>query len=258
VWLILETVFQTIRIYGTQQDVVQRYLTTSSDTAAKRSLWIGIAAYIPLAFIFYFIGTALFAFYQVHPELALPGKADPIYPHFVTTQLPPGIAGLVLAAIFAAAMSSIDSAMNSASTVCLDDFLRRFRRPGKPHDERTDLRWARGLTFGWGIAAIAMAFLFMEVEYAQIAWGKLMGIATNGVLGLMLLALLPERIRPWAAVGGFVVSYAALFTMMSSGVNFLLWPVIGNSLCFLTGWLLNRLWIQACGEAAATLQLPTI
>lgn len=236
-WLILETLFQTIRIYGTQQDVAQRYFTTPSTAQANRSVWIAILAYIPLGFVFYFIGTALFAFYVAHPDPALPAKADSVFPHFVVSELPAGIAGLVMAAIFAAAMSSIDSAMNSATTVYMEDFQRRFKRA--PQAEAAALRMARRLTVNWGVLAVLLGLLFMRVEYVQIAWGKLMGIATNGILGLMALAFLPIRIRVSSAVSGFVVSYACLFAMMAAGINFLLWPVFGNSICFLVALLLN-------------------
>ena len=84
-WLILETVFQTIRIYGTQQDITQRYVTTDSTAKANRSVWVGTLSYIPLGFLFYFIGTALFVYYKIHPELPVPAKPDQIYPYFVVT-----------------------------------------------------------------------------------------------------------------------------------------------------------------------------
>ena len=249
VWLILETIFQTIRIYGTQQDIAQRYMTTGSTAKANRSVWIGILGYIPLGFIFYLIGTALFAFYQANPDVNLPGKADPMYPHFIVNHMPVGVAGLVIAAIFAAAMSSIDSCMNSSSTVCIEDFFKRFRKV-----ERSDahyLRWARYLTVVWGALAMVMALLFMEAQYAQIVWGKLMGISTNGILGLMALAFLPWRVNKWAAMVGFAFSYVCLFVMMGSGINFLLWPVIGNTACFLVALFLHPLFAAAETGAAA-------
>ncbi|MDA0321503.1 MAG: sodium/solute symporter [Verrucomicrobia bacterium] len=238
-WLILETLFQTIRIYGTQQDVAQRYMTTRSTEDARRSIWIGIIAYIPIGFIFYFIGTALFAFYTAHPEIGLPGKADPIYPFFVVNQLPAGVAGLVIAAIFAAAMSSIDSAMNSASTVCVEDFWQRFAKQ-KATDQDV-LAVARRLTLLWGILAILMGLAFMETEYAQILWGKLMAVTTNGVLGLIALALIPIRIRASAALIGFLAATAGLYLMMRTEINFLLWPVIGNTTGFLVALGVNAL-----------------
>jgi len=155
-WLILETIFQTIRIYGTQQDMTQRYVTTGSTREANRSVWIGILGYIPLGFTFYLIGAALFVFYYVTPDPALATtKNDAVYAHFIITQLPAGIGGLMLAGLFAAAMSSIDSLMNSTSTVCIEDFYKRLGR--KSRSDRHYLFVARALTVLWGALATAMA-----------------------------------------------------------------------------------------------------
>ncbi|NQT21601.1 MAG: sodium/solute symporter, partial [Planctomycetes bacterium] len=243
VWLILETIFQTIRIYGTQQDMAQRYMTTGSTKKANRSVWISILAYIPLGFIFYFIGTALFVFYKIHPDAAAPGKADPMYPHFIVNHLPAGVAGLLIAAIFAAAMSSIDSLMNSSSTVCVEDFLKRFSR--KKRSETHYLPVARILTILWGVLAVGMALLFIKIEYVQIVWGKVMGISTNGILGLMALAFLPYRIHKVPAIVGFASSYVCLGVMMNRQINYLLWPVVGNLVCFLVAVGLNRLFYES-------------
>ncbi|MCX7591948.1 MAG: hypothetical protein N2255_10020, partial [Kiritimatiellae bacterium] len=158
-WLILETIVQTIRIYGTQQDVVQRYLATPTTKGAAWSVWIGVATYIPLAFLFYFAGTALFVFYKNKPEIPLPAKADAIFPFFAVHQMPPAAGVLVIAAIFAASMSSIDSCMNSASTVCLEDFVRRFRKRQKA--DAHDLMLARQLTLVLGLLGMGMGFVFM-------------------------------------------------------------------------------------------------
>ncbi|HRR80160.1 MAG TPA: sodium/solute symporter [Planctomycetota bacterium] len=236
VWLVLETIFQTIRIYGTQQDMTQRYLTTASTRKANASVWIAILAYIPLAFAFYFIGSALFAYYTTVPDATLPalvanGRADAIYPYFVASRLPAGLAGLVIAAIFAAAMSSIDACMNSSSTVCIEDFYRRFSRIER--DDAHYLHVAKGLTWAWGLLATLMALSFMQITQAQDVWAKIMGISTNGVLGLMALAFLPWRVHWVAAIAGFVLSYVCLFFMMRSSLTFLLWPVVGNTACFL-------------------------
>jgi len=258
IWLILETIFQTIRIYGTQQDIAQRYMTTPSTKKANRSVWIAILGYIPLGFLFYFIGSALFVYYKANPDPAVAalianGRADSIYPYFVANTLPPVLAGLVIAAIFAAAMSSIDACMNASSTVCVEDFYRRFRgeEPGDHHY----LNAARWLTILWGVLCTVMAILFINITTAQIVWGKIMGISTNGVLGLMALAFLPRKVNKWAAGIGFVTSYLVLFAMMwfiqiaptfavtypvtGGKISFLLWPVIGNLWCFGVGFLLS-------------------
>jgi len=261
VFLVLETIFQTIRIYGTQQDITQRYMTTSSTRKANASVWIAILGFIPFAALFFFIGSALFVYYKANPDPAVAalianGRADSIYPYFVATALPPVLGGLVIAAIFAAAMSSIDACMNASSTVCVEDFYRRFA--GRDRPDRHHLNVARGLTVVWGVLATVMAILMMRIEYAQIVWNKILAISTNGVLGLMALAFLKKPVRGWAAVTGFVTSYLGLFTMMwflqvkpvviltypvpgGSTICFLLWSVIGNIVCFVVALALDRI-----------------
>ena len=250
-WLILETIFQTIRIYGTQQDITQRYMTTPSTRDANKSVWVAICSFIPFGFLFLFIGTALFVYYQVSPDPTVAGliannRADSIYPYFVASRLPPVLAGVVVAAIFAAAMSSIDACMNANSTVCVEDFYRRFRGDDTPDEHYLSV--ARWLTLVWGALATAMAIMFINIQYAQIVWGKIMATSTNGVLGLMALAFLKRRVHWVSAVVGFGVSYLVLFAMMwfvqieptfaitypvrGSTLNFLLWPVVGNLVCF--------------------------
>jgi len=245
-WLILETIFQTIRIYGTQQDIAQRYMTTRSTKEANRSVWGAILCYIPLGYLFYFIGTALFVFYKMHPdnrvaELIAERHADAIYPYFVVTNLPVGLSGLIIAAFFAAAMSSLDSSMNSCSTVCIEDFYKRLWK--RTSSERHYLLIARLLTIVWGACATGMALSFMKIRLAQVVWSKIMGISTNGVLALLVLALLPMRLNPWAVAAAFAASYALLFYIMwGTRICFLLWAVIGNTTCFLLALIFDAAW----------------
>lgn len=241
-WLILETLFQTMRIYSSQQDIVQRYMTTESTEKANASVWIAILGYIPLGYLFYFLGVLLFIYYKQHPdpnvEALSKGMTDAIYPYFVVSVLPGGVSGLIIAAMLAAAMSSIDSSMNSASTVCVEDFYKRFIRPCA--DERHYLFIARVLTLLWGALSIGMALHFIGSEYAQVVWNKAMGISTNGILALMVLALLPRRTNWVAALTGFLCSYAVLaYVMLRTKLNFLLWTVAGNISCFIIAILLD-------------------
>jgi len=98
----------------------------------------------------------------------------------------------VIAAFLAASMSSISSSMNSVATVCVEDFMKRFART--PRTDAVLLSRAKLLTYGWGLLSILLALTFIKASYAQILWGKLMALCTNGVLGLLVLALLPVRI----------------------------------------------------------------
>lgn len=239
-WLILETLFQTIRIYGTQQDMTQRYVATESTAKANRSVWISILGYIPLAWLFYFIGTALYVHYKLHPA-PLPESKDSLYPFFVSTAMPPGVAGLVIAGIFAASMSTISSLMNSSSTVCVEDFYRRFSRRERP--DAHYLKVARWLTAAWGVAHILMAFNLIGSQDGLIVWQKIMGIFTNGVLGLMALAFLRQRVHRHAATIGFVASYLMLLAMM--------FP-ISNAGGAVAG-LLGKPWFMIVGAAVVAL-----
>lgn len=243
-WLILETLFQTMRIYSSQQDIVQRYITTESTAKANASVWIAILGYIPIGYLFYLLGVLLFVYYKQHPdpvvEMLSKGKVDAIYPHFVVSVLPEGVSGLIIAAMIAAAMSSIDSSMNSASTVCIEDFYKRFFCPSA--DDRHYLLVARFMTLFWGLLSIGMALYFIRSEYAQVAWNKAMGISTNGILALMVLSLLPTRISWEAALIGFLSSYGVLaYVMLKTKLNFLLWTVVGNTSCFVIAIALHHL-----------------
>ena len=256
VWLVLQTIFETIRIYGTQQDMTQRYMATDSTAKANRSVWISILGYIPLGFLFYFIGAALYLYYQAVngptmgpdiAELVAHKREDAIYPYFIIQTLPGGMAGLVIAAIWAAAQSTLSSSMNSCSTVCIEDFYKRFW--GRGREDRHYLRVARWLTLVWGAAQIGMALVFIRIQSAQVQWTKIMGATANGILALMALAFLPFRVRWWAAVGGFVLCYASFLVLWftKTPIHSLLWTVIGNLICFFGALLLN--WIGSLLEA---------
>ncbi|NLC56727.1 MAG: hypothetical protein GX774_07830 [Armatimonadetes bacterium] len=270
-WLVLQTLVETIRIYATQQDMTQRYMTAESTRRANQSVWLSILGYVPLGYLFYFIGTGLFVFYQTHPDPAVAAlesanRLDSLYAYFVVTQMPAGLAGLVIAAFFAAAMSTIASSMNSASAVCVEDFYRRFWARGRSDEHY--LRVAKWLALAWGVLHVVMAILFMRIAQAQVAWSQVMAICTCGILGLMALAFLRTRVRASAAVAGWVVSVVALLLMKfclqvtpslaltyplppDTGINFLLWPVVTNLTSFGVALLLDRL-LPGAKRAAAT------
>jgi len=253
IWLVLQTMFETIRIYGSQQDMTQRYLTTESTAKANISVWISALGYIPLGYAFYFIGASLFVFYQANPDPNVPvllesGRKDAIYPYFIATQLPAGLAGAIIAAICAAAMSSIDSLLNSTSTVIVEDFYKRLSK-----DEKTDqqcLKLARTLTVILGVFTIFAALSFTKEKAGmQVVFNTVMGVLTNGVLGLMVLAFLPIRVNKWAAIIGFAASYVCLSFLMgkptaiwgadAAKVSFLLRPVICNPVCVIVALAVN-------------------
>ena len=113
--------------FGIDQNYVQRYIASKSDAEARKSLWLGGLTYVPLSAAFLFIGSALFAYYRVHAgDLPAayrdPAQADFVFPWFIVSVLPPGITGLLIAAIFAAAMSTVSTSLNSSATIILNDY----------------------------------------------------------------------------------------------------------------------------------------
>ena len=129
--LVLVGVFQWLGEYTTNQEVVQKYCAARSTRDARQAMWISCWTCVPTWGYFLFVGTGLYVFYKVFPDpqvaemLSGARKAEEVLPHFVSTQLPAGLSGIVVAAVLAAAMSSMSSAMNSISAVFITDIYRR-------------------------------------------------------------------------------------------------------------------------------------
>jgi Na+/proline symporter len=110
----------------TRQNYVQRGIAAKSDAEARKSVWLGGLTYVPLSAVFLFIGTALFACYAVRPDALSPAyrdlsRTDSVFPWFIVTVLPSGVTGLLVAAIFAAAMSTVSTSLNSSATIILNN-----------------------------------------------------------------------------------------------------------------------------------------
>jgi solute:Na+ symporter, SSS family len=191
--------------FGIDQSYVQRYITARSDEAGKRSVWFGAAMYIPLSAVFFFIGTALFAFYAARPELLAEGTTgDKVFPYFIRNQLPIGMAGLVIAAICAA---GTDSTFNSTSTLILRDIYLRYLRPNASESESMTV--LRTSTVLFGVLAIVIAFAFERATNASAAldvWWRWSGILGGGTLGLFLLGRMSKRADGVGGAAGVVAA----------------------------------------------------
>ena len=132
--------------FAIDQSYVQRYVTAVSDREANKSVWITALLYVPVAALFFFIGTSLSVFYRQQPDLlGSITKSDLVFPHFIANELPAGLTGVVVAAIFAASM---DSSLNSMATLTLCDVYRRYLRPNA--GERESMRVLHLSTLLWG------------------------------------------------------------------------------------------------------------
>jgi SSS family solute:Na+ symporter len=213
VWVVLlYGLFENLRNFGIDQNYVQRYLTAASEREARKSLWVGGLAYLPLSALLLFIGTALFAYYAARPDPDLPASADKVFPYFITHALPPGLTGLVIAAIFAAAMNGFG--LNIVSTITLCDLYQRYLRPEPTEREKLLVLW--GSTVAWGVAATGVAWAMINVGQALDAWWEMAGVFGGGMLGLFLLGMLSRRTGSAAAAAGVVAGVAVILWMTVS------------------------------------------
>ena len=217
-WVVLVYgLFINLQNYGIDQNYVQRYMTTGTDKEAKSSALFGSLLYIPVSLIFFYIGTALFSYYNAQPDLLpgdlrIEGAGDQVFPHFIVTELPPGITGLLIAAIFAAGMSTVSTSLNSTATIVLTDYYKRYFN--KNANERSSMTVLYLASFITGIAGIGIALALVGVESALDAWWSLASIFSGGMLGLFLLGYISRRAgNPEAIIG--VIAGVLVITWMS-------------------------------------------
>ncbi len=212
-WMVLVYgLFINLQNFGIDQSYVQRYLTARTEEEAKKSTWLGSLLYLPVSLVFFFIGTALFAYYQAQPELIPEGIApDKVFPYFIVNQLPAGVTGLLIASIFAAGMSTVSTSVNSSATVILSDHFKKYIHPNP--SEKLSLRILRLSSLGMGLSSILVGLAFNGVTSALDAWWALSSIFSGGILGLFLLGLLSKAQKPHALLG--VILGVLVITWMS-------------------------------------------
>ncbi len=258
-WVVLiYGLFINLQNYGIDQNFVQRYMTTSSDKKAKSSAMFGALLYIPVSVIFFYIGTALFSYYTAQPdllpaELKLEGAGDKVFPHFIVNGLPRGITGLLIAAIFAAGMSTVSTSVNSTATIVLSDYYKRYFN--KNASEKSEMKVLYLASVIFGALGVIVSLSLVGVESVLDAWWALASIFSGGMLGLFLLAFLSKKVRNIDAavgvvIGALVIVWMSLSPLYFNEGNLLafrssfhsnLTIVIGTLVIFLVGFVMMKL-----------------
>jgi SSS family solute:Na+ symporter len=220
--MVLNGIFYALQKYGTDQTIVQRYLAAKNDREAKKAAYIGVLMSVPIWALFMFIGTALFAYYHAQGAPVLPEglKADEVFPYFISHELPVGIRGLIIAALAAAAISSLDSDLNCLSAIAVQDYYLRFR---KKATDKQQLRFGRWMVVLAGVGAIGVAVLY-------ISWGgegvlgalfELYAIFSAGIVGIFLLGLFSRRANKQGLYIGIIAAilYTAYAVLTSTKVD---------------------------------------
>ena len=239
VWVMLfGGFFANLTSYGTDHTMVQRYLVTPTKKEAQKSIWIGALLTIPSSLIFFFVGTTLFVFYKMNPSALNENfiTDDAIFPWYIVTELPTGISGILIAAIFAAAMSSLSSSMNAGAASFNVDILDRFGL-GKNEDPMKIARWT---TFIIGTLGILFAF-FMATFDIKSLWdefNKILGLILGSLGGVFLLGLITKKANSKGVVFGIVFSFLIqILISQFQIVHLLLYSATGVISCFISGYI---------------------
>lgn len=215
--------------YSADQTVIQRYLTTKDEKSAAKGIIMNGVLSVFVSIVFYFIGTALYAYYKTQPQELnfVMENTDSIFPHFIMTKMPVGVAGLLIAAIFAATMSTVSSNVNSLSTAFTADFFNHFF-PNK--DDRMQLKVARLSGIVLGGAGVIFALLMASSNILSLFdfFNYILGLLASGLGGLFIMGIFFPRIDGRSALLGFVTGTAFLFYIQSqTDISFLLYGFIG-------------------------------
>lgn len=190
--------FQLMQDYGTDQTTVQRLLAVPTMRGVGKALIFNAAVDFFIIAILLFIGLGLFAFHQTFPNQLPDGLGrDQVLPFYIIHALPNGVSGLLITALFAAAMSSMDSGINCISTVIINDLLKPLRKTQR--EDARDVKLARTLTFVIGALATGVAFYVSGFGHLLKAYTGIISLFNAPILALFLLGMLSTRARfkPW-------------------------------------------------------------
>jgi len=202
---------ENLRNLMADQNYVQKYASCSSVKEAKKSIWVATIIYTLMTTLFIYIGTALWAYY--HGTGVLEGanitKQDDVFPFYIATELFTGFRGLLIAAILAAAISTIATAFNCSATIWLQDFHKKYIN--KNITDKQSINMLRIVTIIWGILGIGFACMMLKAESVLDVWWTMSGIFGGGILGLFLLALMRVKLKMWQGIFAIVCSVLFIF-----------------------------------------------
>ncbi|MFQ5810421.1 MAG: sodium:solute symporter [Armatimonadota bacterium] len=188
-------IFNWLKMYSSDQNLVQRYVASRSMRAARRATTLYSATAVPTWAFFFFVGTCVFVFYKVWPDPQVASlEADQVFPYFILTKIPPGIAGIVVAGVLAAAMSSLDSSINAIATITTVDLLKPYLATGR--DDRFYLRAARIVAPAAAALMIFGAIIFTVVpkeSMNDVTW-IVTSVFGGCMMGMFMLGFFTRRV----------------------------------------------------------------
>jgi SSS family transporter len=246
-WVVIINSFITfIGSYGSDQVLVQRYLSAGSKKEMARSLMGAGLLTMPVNVIFFATGVFLIAFYYQflnvpgHEWVAGLSDANRVMTHFISNGLPGKLGALVIAGLFAGTMSSFSAGLNSLSTATYVDFVTRFGK--KAATEKSGVLRAKLLTLMWGILTVGVAGLIGSGDSIFETGAKVLGPFAGPLLGMFLLGMLSKRANNFGAISGAIVGAAAtVYVTYFTHVHWLWFFEVGSIGGLVAGYLLSFL-----------------
>ncbi|WP_346238600.1 sodium:solute symporter [Niabella insulamsoli] len=266
--------FINLNNFGMDQNYVQRYHTAMDTAQAKKSIWLCVAMYVPASLLFFIIGSALFSYYQLNPELTEGLKqavaterlglgasaqqvnelaatlqpadyGDKVMPHFMVYKIPKVFLGLIIAAVLSAGMSTISSGMNACATVFTKDIYQRYFKPDL--EGKSELRILYLATIIFGLIGLGTGLAMLGIKSVLDIWWQLSGIFAGGMLGLFLLGIMSRNTKNKQAIIAVIVGIMVIlwltfsprlpdaYSAFRSALHINMVIVVGTLTIFLTG-----------------------
>ncbi len=230
--------FLTMASHGTDQLMVQRLLACRNVRDSQKAL-IASGVLVILQFLFFLsLGVLLYAFYQTFPDKLSITRNDEVFPLFIAREMPPGVGGLLIAAIFAAAMSTLSSSLNSLASSTMMDWIKPYARPN--WSARRELFFSRMTTIGWAVLLIAVAAVAGNWGNVLEAGLKIASFTYGGLLGAFLLGLLSRRVQQRHVIPAMLTGLAVMLYVSTTPLAWPWYVAVGTVSTMLTGVLLQR------------------
>jgi len=244
--MVIGGIFHYFSYYGCDQSQTQRFLSTSSPKEARRSLFMNGFLRFPLVLSYILFGLFLIGFIAKEPSLIekvnATGDINTLVPIFVVDYFPTGLAGIMIAGMFAAAMSSIDSALNSLAATTMNDFYKRYANPEVKEERYVSL--SKLCTLVWGIFCVVFAFFVGNIAETVIEGINMIGSAFYGpILGAFILGIINKRSNSKGVIVGVIagILFNLLLAIFAPQVSWMWWNAIGFAVTFGVGYGISLL-----------------
>ncbi len=240
-WVVLlGGIGQNLIPYASDQSIIQRYMAVKDIKETKKSIWTNAFLSIGANALFFFVGTSLFVFYKYFPADLDPSmaKVDQVFPRFIIQELPIGIAGLVVAAILAAAQSTVSTSINSATAVMVSDYLQRFSKKSNP---KLELAISRYGSAAFGICGTVCGLVLVGLNNPSIwdSFLSMLGLVLGALCGLFLLGIFSKRANGIGAIFGVLLGIFTTLLAQRIGIHPYLYGVVNLVATPMWGYLFS-------------------